>query len=1604
MKRLLPIFALLISSALAQTVSNPVFTPPTGTQFANGQIITITSSTSGATLCYTLDGSTPTASGGTCTHGTVLTNGGTVLISASKTAQVIGTKSGSTNSSVVAASYTVGGGVTSNIDDIPPTGSGSPAIGWATPPFLDPTCPGGFATSYPHTIQNAVPSVDGFSSLFTINGPPPESCVGWFYNAGPQDLATVITLDFRYQSGSTNATGNANEFDPYQYVKATSNPSCLPHNTDFYFGMQCVVSTGNLQIWDQGGTGWHNVSPSLSCASGFAPGSFHHIVVNDHWNCGDTSGTGGFPKQWYDSITIDGVTHTINTAYSSSGLPVTYGENTGVNFQLDIGSAGTSLSANLDEASIAFAAGGTLAAPVCTPGTGNYGGAQTVNCTLPGSSTGCYTTTGVAPTAPTPGTCGGGSSTYSGAITISSTKTLQILATEAGFTNSPVSPYSYVIAGSCNSIPVPVGNTGCYYASDTGSDTLDGTQETTSGSHGPWQHFPKMPGATGVPASVTIAPGNALIFKGGDTWHFGNSSLTPYVGPPGTNKIWDLSSIATTVTNPVYIGVDPTWFTGASWTRPIFNGDNLVTTALVSSCNVLDFHNLNPVFVGSNSNIILDNFEATGLCNAGTSGVSTGWVNQAGAHNVVKNWYFHGYTMTMTADDEQSAIQGTGGGNAWKGDLTNQCIFNVFDNSDGSLGATGTYPSGSATMEAIQNACGVVAFNVFNRVSNGLVSSTSSVHDNLFHDMYNPINNVHGNIWNVNNDGLTALGNQEFYNNVMYNINEGVGVWFQQNPAGYYFNNVSWNIANPANCLRVGGSNVTTLLPVTAMYIYDNTWDFPCTTRGTAPTPGGDPAQNGPVHYANNHLIGFGLTAIPAPGSGATTLTQCDSGATCTWTDDGGNLFQTESVANGQGYTPANQYAPTTGGSTIGTGLNFASLIPVFSPDNALGAGIASVTEQVGNGGKVVSYPANPARPRPSIAAWDRGAYEFQVTNCSFPNLCGPTSLLPFAIPPTAPNVSAGMGTIYTDPLSGNCGIRVTDPNFNPASSGNAANTYAVTNGGSMDDHWFNIGDFLTLVTNSGGVRFLVGSNFVSCTNWTLSRPYALSTSGCPWLGNCTLTGGWGFAGDVQFSNSDPCTLWTLNNSTMTSYTFGSDVVPQSNPCSGSISGPPAPVAGFNFIEGSGNCLPLDFGTPTWAEFHILAPGDAGFVGFFSSANYHNGSTTGQGSGFYAAVWEPSKGCLAYNTKTGAIVGDPGWTGGAGLTCTGSQCTGTATAPCGFTIHSGIAGSTAPNSVTNHIQVTYTTQISGTCPTNPQSFIWTLGTNVVYVSQVTQTGGHPTDGALGMINHSGNPPVGQFQYRLEPPAGPSGTPGPVLNLTGMPAACNSGTPFGGDEHSAWTTDNATDSNPFYFGWTPYSINTSTTGLLPYDAALTLCPWNLEVDFADINTDQLVHRQAFQFNSGFSANFDTQNGLFVTDGNFASFGSDWYQGLGTVGSGAGGAITSGPIWSKSLSTPNGYTITPKLVNNAGGFSFQNQGGTCVRGTVEPSPWNQTVTATQTDGTCVWTNVGDSGLLKEVSNTVNSSRADVFMVVMNPGGFVSGTGVVLNNVVIQNVTLP
>jgi hypothetical protein len=81
---------------------------PTPGPYSSAVTATFTSATSGAVLCYTTDGSTPTATTpGTCSTGTTLANGGSVTFSSSTSFNVIATAAAYTNSSLATFAYTI---------------------------------------------------------------------------------------------------------------------------------------------------------------------------------------------------------------------------------------------------------------------------------------------------------------------------------------------------------------------------------------------------------------------------------------------------------------------------------------------------------------------------------------------------------------------------------------------------------------------------------------------------------------------------------------------------------------------------------------------------------------------------------------------------------------------------------------------------------------------------------------------------------------------------------------------------------------------------------------------------------------------------------------------------------------------------------------------------------------------------------------------------------------------------------------------------------------------------------------------------------------------------------------------------------------------------------------------------------------------------------------------------------------------------------------------------------------------------------------------------------------------------------------------------------
>src|SRR5437667_415790 len=83
---------------IQQSVAPPTFTPPGGT-FAGSVTVTMSTTTSGASIYYTTDGSTPTTASSAYT--------GPVPVTTPTTLRAMAAASGMANSSVTSATYTI---------------------------------------------------------------------------------------------------------------------------------------------------------------------------------------------------------------------------------------------------------------------------------------------------------------------------------------------------------------------------------------------------------------------------------------------------------------------------------------------------------------------------------------------------------------------------------------------------------------------------------------------------------------------------------------------------------------------------------------------------------------------------------------------------------------------------------------------------------------------------------------------------------------------------------------------------------------------------------------------------------------------------------------------------------------------------------------------------------------------------------------------------------------------------------------------------------------------------------------------------------------------------------------------------------------------------------------------------------------------------------------------------------------------------------------------------------------------------------------------------------------------------------------------------------
>jgi hypothetical protein len=605
-----------------------------------------------------------------------------------------------------------------------------------------------------------------------------------------------------------------------------------------------------------------------------------------------------------------------------------------------------------------------------------------------------------------------------------------------------------------------------YYIAASGSDSNSGTSKSS-----PWLHAPGMSTCTANCAAYSHVAGDQIIFRGGDTWHFGNSSLSPFAGFSTAAWSWSHSGSATScnlnaaagaivTTTCDYIGVDQTWYTGGSWTRPILNLDNTVTTASPASCSY-DYSTVANTVSISGNYVIFDNFEVFGACYNSAAGGSVPTFSVTGAQVRMTDLYYHGFmlgqacTSTTNDCDEYDVFAGVNSYSTYQ-----RYDHNVIDNSDGTDGNSTTH----ATLLVFNQSLPEADHNVIAHTSDGLKYRFAIlIHDNYFHNMMqsqqDQSSGTHANIMEWQGTGASYTLSTYYFNNLTdcplapSTIGESVDMYpggVNSGKFGYIFNNISncnYNGGIGTNCFQIetdggnGGPGRT--------YYFNNTTYYPCifrTPRGTLAT----------ATFQNGHFINFS----GCPTSGVSCAISNFSSVTNT--DSGNEVWQTTGGACG---SMANNWAPTSGTcQTVGAGANLASSI-CAGMDNSIAA--AACTYAYGGVTyNTTNHTAVDNTPVARGSTWDASAYQYTST--------GSVTLSPS---------SQSFGSVNVGSSSSNVTFTLTN------GTGTGMTAITVSNVGG------NTGDFVNVGTGTCGSTLAASSSCTIIYNFTPAGVGSRSTT-----------------------------------------------------------------------------------------------------------------------------------------------------------------------------------------------------------------------------------------------------------------------------------------------------------------------------------------------------------------------------------------------------------------------------------------------------------------------------------------------------------------------------
>lgn len=408
-----------------------------------------------------------------------------------------------------------------------------------------------------------------------------------------------------------------------------------------------------------------------------------------------------------------------------------------------------------------------------------------------------------------------------------------------------------------------------YVSYAAGNDANNGLTTGT-----PWKRNPFMVGFSGT---YSHQVGDHFIHRGGDTW-------------PVTCFRMDVPSGA--AGNPDVYGSDQTWFTGGSWTRPLFDFQNTLINGGANSdgCAI----KLNGV-----SNVTFDGIEMARLkAVPGAYGPMMLCLLGANDYIIVTNCVLHDWSFTSMGDGQDSNGVGAVGHLADPPTGGHVQVTHCLIHQDN----TGGQYDGVATRNI-----DIVDNTEIRNTTQGVLGGGLIIHD------------CH--IWNMKNgtdttfhcNAIEVFQPATIYNVLMHDCQPRVSpinlvpTW-SSGPSGagtnYIYNMTMWNLGQPPITLdpTSGAANQK-------VYLWNNTIsDAGYCMRSFS--------GFGYIESRNNHLISSQPTGVDFPGVG--TYVQSN------------NRVETAASAGTFGYTIANQFQPSgTGSPTVDQGTT----IGYFSTD-----------------------------------------------------------------------------------------------------------------------------------------------------------------------------------------------------------------------------------------------------------------------------------------------------------------------------------------------------------------------------------------------------------------------------------------------------------------------------------------------------------------------------------------------------------------------------------------------------------------------------------------------------------------------------------------------